>query len=86
MIVRTETPESFPVKHLAVIRVGNGNEQFGPFLKTSAIEVNSTVFGHYPMCIGTRGNYAACGIERGYYLVLALVGAGSKCGDGFAAL
>ena len=72
--MRPESLERLPVKHLPVVRMGYAYHQLRPLLETLAIEVDCSVFCHYPVCVRPRGDHSGSGVEFRHDLVLAFVG------------
>lgn len=74
VIMRAEPFEGGTIESLAVVRVGNGDEQLGSLLEGFAREIHSTPLGDYPMGIGTRSNNPGSVGKGSHYLVLAFGG------------
>ena len=63
-------PEAFVgslVKGIAVVRMGNGGEQFRSLLQGLAVQVHGSIFRHYPMqvcsCCYDSGSVKHCGAD-----------------------
>ena len=85
MVVRAESLECCSVEVIPVVRMGNADEQLGPFLERFSVQIDSTVFCHYPVCVSPRGYHTCTRVKNRDDLGLPLLGPGSECRNGFSA-
>ena len=63
--MRSEALESSPFERFSVVRMGDGDEQAGPFLQGFAVQVHGAVFGDDPLDVGAGRDDAGAGLEGG---------------------